>query len=52
MKKQIRLFLADWCLGLALKLAGDHWSTMTLIRFGELARSIQADMILDQHNGN
>jgi len=25
---------------------------MTLVRFGELAKSIRADMILGQHNGN
>ena len=49
---QIRLLLADWCLHMALSLAGNLWSTMTLIKFGELARSIRADTILDQHNGN
>ncbi len=49
---QAKLLLADWCLAIALKLAGNHWSTMTLVRFGELAKSIRADMILGQHNGN
>jgi hypothetical protein len=47
---QLRLLIAEWFLGLALNLAGDHWSTDTLLKFGALIDSIKESM--DDHTPN